>query len=977
MKRILIGLAILSPLVAIHILTTQAVSCIQAQQGGTGLCDSSGASAGQAVIVSSTSPFILKFGNVSSSGGGSGTVTSLSQGHGIIVTPNPLISTGTIQTDTSTLLSDILGFGFSTSTGGSSATTTINGVQGPTFTFTINNTSSLSSITTSSAQLFLNLLRYTSGTDINVAVDGTINFVNTPGFISAAITSINGNATAAQTLTAGTGISVASANGNTTTTNTGVTSFGGMTGTITTNASTGIAISNSGGVHSIQNTGVTSFTGQGCVTAANSTGTIALTVTCISGNQNINFTITGDATGTASGTTSITDSITVTGLNGKVLPANSTGTLQFTGNAWHINLATSSLGLYDATGTLSSYLGSSCGGAQFVTGFSATGTVTCGTPSGGSGTGNLFVTPTSSVVGGQFPFYTTNGSSTVTATSSIMQDATGTIWINTGTTKNPILVVGTSSNVASNIAFGVVTTSTLFTVDTSGNLAAPTLGSTTQNCIITSSTSGQFGITPCPNIPLTLLTTTSTFASTTSNNYTSIATSTFTVATSTNVLVVVAGTISAAGTANTCLVSIFVDGVNQDTGSTGLSNSGITLSSNMDASFSFITSALTTGSHTINLELKSTGGVTPVCTPSISQFAVNTISGTIGSSGSGTVGPGTLNQVAVFNATSTITSFSNYVYNNASNTLYIASATSSVGIGTSTPSKALVVTNASSTSQVTIDTSSASPTSLLDIQSSSSVSRFKVSDTAITATVPTTVSNTFTQNGGVAVLASTTINGTLNVSSSIAQSGGTNNIASTTVTGSFAASSLGTTTNSYVTSNNAAGTLALTPLSWEFLGSCFISIASSSCPTITITARQELQVIITITGYGGSDIASLRFNGDTGNNYSSRYLDSGGTGVATLTNVQTLTTNFARLFGVAQTTGRSAEIVLSNNAATEKLGSVNGISGVGAVGTVLNLSWGGFTWVNTSAQITSVQLITQGGSTMTASSGIMIYGRNF
>jgi hypothetical protein len=133
------------------------------------------------------------------------------------------------------------------------------------------------------------------------------------------------------------------------------------------------------------NTGVTSFTGTGCVTAANSTGTVALTVTCISGNQSITFTISGDATGTASGATAITDSITVTGLNGKALPANTTGTLQFSGGAWKINIATSSLGVYDASGNVSSYLGSSCGGGQFVTGFSATGTVACGTP-GGSGT---------------------------------------------------------------------------------------------------------------------------------------------------------------------------------------------------------------------------------------------------------------------------------------------------------------------------------------------------------------------------------------------------------------------------------------------------------------------------------------------------------------------------------------------------------------------------------------------------------------
>ena len=63
---------------------------------------------------------------------------------------------------------------------------------------------------------------------------------NPSGYISSAVTSINGNTTAAQTLTGGTGISVASAGGNTTTTNTGVTSFNGATGTVTYAPSTTI-----------------------------------------------------------------------------------------------------------------------------------------------------------------------------------------------------------------------------------------------------------------------------------------------------------------------------------------------------------------------------------------------------------------------------------------------------------------------------------------------------------------------------------------------------------------------------------------------------------------------------------------------------------------------------------------------------------------------------------------------------------------
>jgi hypothetical protein len=172
--------------------------------------------------------------------------------------------------------------------------------------------------------------------------------------LSKAITSINGASSTAQTIVGGTGESVSTVAGSTNSTTT------------------------------VTNTGVTSFTGQGCVTSANSSGSVSLAVSCISGNQNILFTIAGDATGTSSGTTAITDSVTVIGLNGKALPSNTTGTLQYSAGAWSINLATSALGVYNSNGVLSSYVGSSCGGGQYVTGFSATGTVACGTPASAS-----------------------------------------------------------------------------------------------------------------------------------------------------------------------------------------------------------------------------------------------------------------------------------------------------------------------------------------------------------------------------------------------------------------------------------------------------------------------------------------------------------------------------------------------------------------------------------------------------------------
>jgi hypothetical protein len=286
------------------------------------------------------------------------------------------------------------------------------------------------------------------------------------------------------------------------------------------------------------------------VTAANSTGSVALAVTCISGNQTITFTINGDATGTASGTTAVTDSITVTGLNGKVLPANTTGTLQFANGAWAINLATSSLGLYNASGSLSSYLGSSCSGGQFVTGFSANGTVACGSPSGAgtvtqltAGTG-ISLTPSNPITStgtitntgvtsftGQNCVTSSNSTGTVTLTVSCISgnqnitftvsgDATGTA---SGTTSinDSITVTGLNGKVLPANTTGTlqftsgawkisVATSSLGLYDASGTLSSYT-GSISCGMANTSLTSffvqsiSANGTTVCSSAPATAI----------------------------------------------------------------------------------------------------------------------------------------------------------------------------------------------------------------------------------------------------------------------------------------------------------------------------------------------------------------------------------------------------------------------------------------------------------------------------------------
>lgn len=83
--------------------------------------------------------------------------------------------------------------------------------------------------------------------------------------------------------------------------------------------------------------------------------------------------------------------------------------------------------------------------SQPCVGTNATGTFIAGTCGSGSGSGNLFVSPTSSVVTGYVPYYTGNGSSTVAPTSSLfIASSTGYIGIGTSTPKSPLTIYANS-----------------------------------------------------------------------------------------------------------------------------------------------------------------------------------------------------------------------------------------------------------------------------------------------------------------------------------------------------------------------------------------------------------------------------------------------------------------------------------------------------------------------------------------------------
>lgn len=162
---------------------------------------------------------------------------------------------------------------------------------------------------------------------------------------------------------------------------------------------------------------------------------------------------------------------------------------------------------------------------------------------------------------------------------------------------------------------------------------------------------------------------------------------------------------------------------------------------------------------------------------------------------------------------------------------------------------------------------------------------------------------------------------------------------------------------------------------FDFLNSAELAVAAATLGVLTVPARDELLLLICVNGYSSGDIASLRFNGDTGANYSSRYLSSVAGGVVWVSN-QNVSQTLARMFALTTTSGRHAIVGIKNKLNAAKIGNVSGQTGVTSAATGLQLEIGGFQWQNTTAQITSVEMRTAGGQNMTAGSSIVILGRD-
>lgn len=162
----------------------------------------------------------------------------------------------------------------------------------------------------------------------------------------------------------------------------------------------------------------------------------------------------------------------------------------------------------------------------------------------------------------------------------------------------------------------------------------------------------------------------------------------------------------------------------------------------------------------------------------------------------------------------------------------------------------------------------------------------------------------------------------------------------------------------------------------ERLGSLRLASAAVTTGVLTIPAREQLLILFSIAGFNTADIPALRFNADSGTTYNDRHI-TWLVNTVTPTNARNISTNLLRLSGVSSVGPRMITASVMNILAVAKPVTLSISNGTGAAGTEHTEDFGSGEWVNTAAQITSVELRSAGGTnTLSAGSGFTVFGCN-
>jgi hypothetical protein len=152
-----------------------------------------------------------------------------------------------------------------------------------------------------------------------------------------------------------------------------------------------------------------------------------------------------------------------------------------------------------------------------------------------------------------------------------------------------------------------------------------------------------------------------------------------------------------------------------------------------------------------------------------------------------------------------------------------------------------------------------------------------------------------------------------------------------------------------------------------------LSANAASFPnSIRLNPMQNIWLEIAITGYGGTDVASLRFNADSGANYWTRFITAA-QGTSTLSNVENAADTLIRL-GPVTNKGRSVIVRIVNHPTKTKVVSILNTIGTGTTTPALVTLVGAGEWTNATDQINQIDIVTQGGATMLAGSTVALLG---
>lgn len=160
------------------------------------------------------------------------------------------------------------------------------------------------------------------------------------------------------------------------------------------------------------------------------------------------------------------------------------------------------------------------------------------------------------------------------------------------------------------------------------------------------------------------------------------------------------------------------------------------------------------------------------------------------------------------------------------------------------------------------------------------------------------------------------------------------------------------------------------PNPWVYLGSQTLGSAGDTISVTPITAMTYLRIEVFAISTGGTINTSIRFNNDTGNNYSYRNSQNGAADT-------TGSSQSAIVLGgtAAQLSYSCAEVV--NVAAQEKLLNFQQVfSGTAGAANVVNRSEGGGKWANTADLITRVDSFNGGTGDYNTGSMLVVFGHN-